>query len=82
MTLNTETAISATPTPVRGTHRLSVRECQLLSCFERGWTSRDVAMLWGISLTTITTHMQSVFAKLHARTRLHALAIAIRNGYI
>ena len=80
--MNTETTVSAMPVPVDGTPRLSMRECQLLSCFERGWTSQDVAMLWGISLSTINTHMQSVLTKLQARTRLHALAISIRKGYL
>ncbi len=80
--MNTETTVSAMPVPVHGTPRLSVRESQILGCFERGWTSRDIAMLWGISLSTINTHMQSVLTKLHARTRLHALAISIRNGYL
>lgn len=80
--MNTETTVSAMPVPVHGTPRQSMRESQLLSCFERGRTSQNVTMLWGISLYTINTHMRSVFTKLQARTRLHALAISIRKGYL
>ena len=80
--MNTETTVSAMPVPVHGTPRLSMRESQLLRCFERGWTSQDVAMLLVISIYIINTHMQSVLTKLQARTRLHALAISIRKGYL
>jgi DNA-binding CsgD family transcriptional regulator len=69
-------------TPARAPGVLSGREAQLLSCLASGLTIAEIAVTWGVTTGTLATHMRSVFGKLSARTRNHALAISIRNASI
>ena len=61
---------------------LSAREAERLWCLASGLTTVEIASMWGVTTATLATHMRSVFGKLPARTRMHALAISIRSASI
>jgi DNA-binding CsgD family transcriptional regulator len=45
-------------------------------------TGEDVAAHLVLSSETVKTHIRNAMAKLEANTRVHAIAIALREGYI
>lgn len=55
---------------------LTPRELQVLDRIAAGLTNKGIARELGISLHTVKFHVESIFRKLGARTRTHALAIA------
>ncbi|GAA2543566.1 response regulator transcription factor [Microbacterium mitrae] len=63
--------------PSATTHaELTAREQQVLDGIVRGWSNRQLAENLSISLPTVKTHVSSVLAKLGARSRSHAAALA------
>jgi DNA-binding NarL/FixJ family response regulator len=61
---------------------LSRREGQVLELLSRGMTGEQVAEHLVLSAETVRTHVRNAMSKLHASTRVHAVAIALREGYI
>ena len=45
-------------------------------------TGEDVAERLVLSSETVKTHIRNAMSKLEAHTRVHAVAIALREGYI
>jgi DNA-binding NarL/FixJ family response regulator len=69
----------------RSTERLpslSNREREILDLLAQGLTGEQVAELLVLSAETIKTHIRNAMNKLEAHTRVHAIAIALREGYI
>lgn len=60
----------------------SVREREVLELLARGATDREIADLLGLSPATVQTHVRNAKAKLGARTRAQAVALALQNGLI
>jgi DNA-binding NarL/FixJ family response regulator len=61
---------------------LSKREGEVLDLLARGLTGEQVAERLVLSSETIKTHVRNAMGKLEASTRVHAIAIALREGYI
>ena len=61
---------------------LSNREREVLDLLAQGLTGEQVADQLFLSAETIKTHVRNAMAKLEAHTRVHAIAIALRAGYI
>lgn len=61
---------------------LTYRETQVLSYIADGNTNKQIAHSLGISEQTIKNHISSIFFKLHAKDRAHAVALAMRNGWL
>lgn len=61
---------------------LTPRETQVLSHVATGAANRDIAASLGIAEETVKAHMKSILAKLQAKDRTHAVAIALRRGII
>lgn len=61
---------------------LSVREIEILRRVAFGRSNREIAQLCGISEETVKTHITNILAKLHAKDRTHAVAIALKRGII
>lgn len=59
---------------------LTPRELKVLAVLTRGCTAREVAEILGISHATARTHIQRILAKLGARNRISALAIAVTGS--
>lgn len=61
---------------------LTLRETEALSWLAVGLQTAEIAHRMGIEAVTVTKHMRTARHKLGARTREHALAIAIRDRLI
>jgi DNA-binding NarL/FixJ family response regulator len=69
----------------RATERLpslSERQREILDLLAQGLTGESVAERLVISPETVKTHIRNAMSKLEATTRAHAIAIALREGYI
>ena len=69
----------------RSTERLpslSNREREILDLLAQGLTGEAVAERLVLSAETVKTHIRNAMSKLEANTRVHAIAIALREGYI
>jgi DNA-binding NarL/FixJ family response regulator len=69
----------------RSTERLpslSNREREVLDMLAQGLTGEQVAGELVLSAETIKTHVRNAMSKLEAHTRVHAIAIALREGFI
>lgn len=62
--------------------RLSPREREVLTCLAIGATGWQIATELTISPETVRTHLRNVLTKLGARTRPHAVALALQRGEI
>ncbi|MFE6966016.1 response regulator [Agromyces sp. NPDC057679] len=56
--------------------RLTGRERDVLAAMAQGWSNAELADRLGIAVPTAKTHVSNVLAKLGARSRTHAVAIA------
>jgi DNA-binding NarL/FixJ family response regulator len=61
---------------------LSAREREILDLLAQGLTGEAVAEQLVLSAETVKTHIRNAMTKLEANTRVHAIAIALREGYI
>jgi DNA-binding NarL/FixJ family response regulator len=61
---------------------LSAREREIMSLLAEGLTGENVAERLFLSAETVKTHVRNAMAKLEARNRVHAIAIALRQGEI
>jgi PAS domain S-box-containing protein len=63
-------------------HPLTPRERQVLTLIARGLTSEQIAEQLVVSGETVRTHARNALAALGARTRAHAVAIALQRDLI
>ena len=61
---------------------LSDRELEVLTLVAEGATNNEIAIRLHLSVRTITYHVEAIFAKLDARSRTHAVALALRQGIL
>jgi DNA-binding NarL/FixJ family response regulator len=61
---------------------LSKREGEIMDLLAQGLTGEQVAERLVLSSETVKTHIRNAMAKLEANTRVHAIAIALREGFI
>jgi DNA-binding NarL/FixJ family response regulator len=61
---------------------LSKREREIMDLLAQGLTGEAVAERLVLSSETVKTHIRNAMAKLEAHTRVHAIAIALREGFI
>jgi DNA-binding NarL/FixJ family response regulator len=61
---------------------LSKRECEILDLLAQGLTGEQAAERLVLSAETVKTHVRNAMTKLEAHTRVHAIAIALREGFI
>jgi DNA-binding NarL/FixJ family response regulator len=61
---------------------LSVREREVLDLLAQGLTGEEVAARLFLSPETVRTHIRNAMRKLQADTRVHAVALALRNEEI
>ena len=59
---------------------LSPRELECLVWVSRGKSSGDIGSILGLSPRTVDSYLEKVCAKLQVRTRIEAVAVAIRTG--
>ena len=61
---------------------LSPREREILDLLAQGLTGEQIATQLFLSPETVRTHVRNAMEKLEANTRVHAIAIALRQGEI
>jgi DNA-binding NarL/FixJ family response regulator len=61
---------------------LSPREREILDLLAQGLTGERIATQLYLSPETVRTHVRNAMEKLEANTRVHAIAIALRQGEI
>jgi len=61
---------------------LTYRETQILNYIAEGNSNKQIARILEISEQTIKNHVSSILRKLNANDRAHAVALAMRNGWI
>ena len=61
---------------------LTRRQREILQLFADGMSTDDVAGKLGLSTETVRSHTKGLLARLSARDRAHAVAIALRNSLI
>jgi DNA-binding NarL/FixJ family response regulator len=61
---------------------LTRRETQILNYVAEGNTNKQIADILGISEQTIKSHVSAILRKINANDRAHAVALAIRSGWI
>lgn len=72
----------STPAIGRPDSLLTPREIQIVRLLADGVDQREIAQLLEISPKTVGTHIEHVLAKLGARSRAQAIAIAFRTGLV
>ncbi len=65
-----------------GSETLSAREREVLELVARGTSNREIAAVLFISEATVKTHLTHVFAKLGAKDRAAAVAVAYDRGIL
>ena len=73
---------SSTSTRRSGSGTLSERECEVLEQIARGHSIEDISAELFLSPHTVRTHIKNILRKMGARTRAHAVAMAISEGLI
>jgi len=61
---------------------LSPREQECLQWVCRGKSSADIGTILSLSPRTVDSYLEKVCAKLRVRTRIEAVAAAVRDGLI
>lgn len=61
---------------------LGPRERETLQLIADGFSNPDVAVYQTVTVETVKTRVRRILWKLNARTRAHAVAIALRRGEI
>ena len=70
------------PRTEKQTSQLSPREREIMHLMAEGRTAEAIGEEITVSVETVRTHVRNVIRKLHARNRVHAIAIALRRGEI
>lgn len=65
-----------------GEYNLTSRECDILRLMADGLYKKEIADSLGISIHTVSTHIQRVYEKLHVSTNTGAVAKALRERLI
>jgi DNA-binding NarL/FixJ family response regulator len=63
-------------------YNLTPRECEILRLMADGLIKKEIGDTLGISMNTVSTHMQRVYDKLHVKTNTGAVAKALRERLI
>ncbi|CAA9524155.1 MAG: Two-component transcriptional response regulator, LuxR family [uncultured Solirubrobacteraceae bacterium] len=66
----------------RETNPLSAREWEILERVSHGQDGPEIAADLVVSPATVRTHIGNAIRKLGARSRAHAVAIALRQGLL
>jgi two-component system response regulator DegU len=61
---------------------LTRRETQILTYIAEGNSNKEIAHILEISEQTIKNHVSAILRKLNANDRAHAVALALRSGWI
>ncbi len=61
---------------------LTEREREILSCVSRGLQDKEIARELGLSVATVRNHVHNILEKLGVHSKLEALSLAFRQGWV
>jgi len=61
---------------------LTAREKQILESIARGLQNKEIAQELGISLATVRNHVHNILEKLDVHSKLEAVSLAFRRGWV
>jgi DNA-binding CsgD family transcriptional regulator len=61
---------------------LTVRENEVLQCVADGLQNKEVAQKLGISVATARNHVHNILEKLEVHSKLEAISLAFRRGWV
>jgi DNA-binding NarL/FixJ family response regulator len=61
---------------------LTSRERDVLECVTAGFDRGETARRLGVSVHTVRTHLQSIYAKLDVHSSIEAVSVAMRAGLV
>jgi DNA-binding NarL/FixJ family response regulator len=61
---------------------LSAREREVLALLAGGASNKEIALALGLSVSTVKFHVAAIIAKFGARSRVDAVALAVRAGLV
>ena len=70
--------LSEQPVPQESVDQLTGRELEVFQLTAEGLTNAEIGKKLFLSEETIKTHLRHLLAKLHARSRAHAVAVGFR----
>lgn len=70
------------PEPLPRAADLTPREHETLQLLARGLSNKEIADTLFLSEGTVKNYLSAIFAKLHARDRAQAIAMALRQGLV
>jgi DNA-binding NarL/FixJ family response regulator len=70
------------PAPRSPGPTLSKRELEILALVSRGYANNEIARELSLSHHTVKRHVANILAKLHQRSRLDAVMVAMKNGVL
>ena len=76
------TALSGTPEDPSRAYDQTILNQVRTDLLARGYTGEEVARQLQVSAETVRAHVRNSVTKLHARTRLHAVVLALQRGEI
>jgi DNA-binding NarL/FixJ family response regulator len=65
---------SPTPSPKPSDEALSPREAEVLNYLVKGFSYKETAEAMGISYSTVHSHIEHIYDKLHVQSRAQAVA--------
>ena len=63
-------------------NRLTARERQVLQTLAEGLNDKEIGQRLNVSTETVRTHMVHILSKLDAGSRLEALVLGVRHGFV
>jgi RNA polymerase sigma factor (sigma-70 family) len=66
----------------RAIDSLTRREREVLQAFADGCSDKEIAQRLRVSLTTVRTHVENIYAKLDVTSRVQAVLFAFHHGLI
>jgi DNA-binding NarL/FixJ family response regulator len=68
--------------PERASHNLTLQEAELLRLMVEGHSYKTAAASLGISVSTVSFHLQNIYSKLQVHSKSAAVAKALRNRIV
>jgi DNA-binding CsgD family transcriptional regulator len=68
--------------PERASHNLTQQEAELLRLMVEGHSYKTAAASLGISVSTVSFHLQNIYSKLQVHSKSEAVAKALRNRIV
>ena len=61
------------PRPATEFEQLTAREAEILALLAQGFLYKEIGERLGISLSTVRTHLHTIYGKLHVQSRTEAV---------